>query len=135
MSNKCLYKQTRTDFGKLLRRSLLYRRIWRLRNRKECRISSREEKRSVELFSMFLKQDSLCIDIGANIGAKTKIFLATGAKVVAIEPQAECVKLLELKYGDNNNFQVLRAAIGEQEGSANMYICSAASALSTLSQK
>lgn len=135
MSMKYFYKQTRKKFGKLLRRSNLYNRIWRLRHRKEYTISSMEEKCSLELFSMFLNQDSLCIDIGANIGAKTKIFLATGAKVVAIEPQAECVEILERKYGDNKNFQVLRAAIGEQEGSANMHICSATSTLSTLSQE
>ena len=47
----------------------------------------------------FIKTGNLVFDVGANYGNRVEIFVALGAKVVAIEPQLKCVKFLKKKYG------------------------------------
>jgi FkbM family methyltransferase len=45
-------------------------------------------------YKKLIKKDDLCFDIGANIGKKSRLFLALNAKVIAFEPQTECFKFL-----------------------------------------
>ena len=49
----------------------------------------------------FIKTGNLVFDVGANYGNRVEIFVALGAKVVAIEPQLKCVKFLKKKYGNS----------------------------------
>ncbi len=49
----------------------------------------------VDFYMQLIKPNSLCFDIGANIGLKSKIFLQLGAKVIAVEPQVSCVEILK----------------------------------------
>lgn len=39
----------------------------------------------------FIKKGDLVFDVGANRGAKSKMFLERGAKVIAFEPQKQCL--------------------------------------------
>src|SRR5256885_878214 len=39
---------------------------------------------------------ALVFDIGANAGAMTRVFASLGARVVAVEPNADCVRHIEL---------------------------------------
>jgi 16S rRNA A1518/A1519 N6-dimethyltransferase RsmA/KsgA/DIM1 with predicted DNA glycosylase/AP lyase activity len=55
--------------------------------------------KALELYSSFVKKGSLVFDVGANEGNRTAIFLELGAKVVAVEPQAECIAKLESTFG------------------------------------
>lgn len=43
----------------------------------------------------FIKQGDLVFDVGANVGHKSALFLKAGAKVVAFEPQTECIDALK----------------------------------------
>ncbi len=45
-------------------------------------------------YSELIKKNDLCFDIGANIGSKSKLFIKTGAKVIAFEPQSSCFEVL-----------------------------------------
>ena len=46
-----------------------------------------ERRRELDLYRQFIRKGDLCIDVGANIGDKTDLFLRLGASVIAIEPQ------------------------------------------------
>ena len=53
----------------------------------------------VDFYKQLIKSNSLVFDIGANVGFKAKVFLALGAKVIAIEPQLSCVEILKKELG------------------------------------
>lgn len=55
---------------------------------------------------------ALCFDIGANIGEKTEAMLRSGASVVAVEPQPECVAELRARCSGLGPLTLLQAAVG-----------------------
>ena len=87
----------------------------------------------INFYSNFINNGELCFDIGANVGRRTKVFLKLGAKVIAVDPQEHCMKVLKKKYEKNNNVILVKKAIGEKEGQAEMMICDSHS-LSSLSK-
>jgi FkbM family methyltransferase len=86
-------------------------------------------------YSSLIKKGDLCFDIGANRGQYTKMFLQLGARVVSVEPQNSCLKMLYNLYGRNESVYLVSKAVGSQEGVKEMTICNKSSSLSTLSQR
>jgi FkbM family methyltransferase len=82
-------------------------------------------------YSQFISKDDLCFDIGANIGNRTKVFLYLGAKVVAVEPQRECSRILNIRFGSKINLE--QSALGESNGDGVIFI-SDTSEVSSLSK-
>lgn len=87
-----------------------------------------------EFYSGFISKNDLCFDIGANMGNRVKIFLEIGAKVIAVEPQANCYKPLRRFYKKNENVVVIPEAVGESEGFSMMFL-SEQITISTLSKQ
>ena len=85
----------------------------------------------LNFYRSFIQEDSLCFDVGANIGRVTDILLRLGARVIAIEPNPECVRYLRLKYRFNKKVVVVPQAIDAAVGKKNLYVCEVNS-LSTL---
>ncbi len=85
-----------------------------------------------EFYRQFMKPDDLIFDIGANVGGKSEIFLALGARVVAVEPQKHCVDHLRSRLLPHQKLTVVEKALGEKEGEAIMYV-NDAHVLSTIS--
>jgi FkbM family methyltransferase len=85
-------------------------------------------------YSRFLAPGDLCFDVGANIGNRVKIFLAIGARVVAVEPQRECARVLETAFAGRPGFALVEKALGSAEGRAEMLI-SDADTISSLSRE
>ena len=92
------------------------------------------EAEYVRFYSQFVGKGSLCFDIGANVGRRTRVFLKLGASVVAVEPQGYCVRKLRRKFADNSRVVLLEKAIGEAKGSAEIMLCDSHS-LSSLSKE
>lgn len=80
-----------------------------------------------------IKNGGLIFDIGANIGQKTETYLKFGAKVVSVEPQPDCLKILLKRYGKNANVVIVDKAVGDKIGKICMNICSSALTISSLS--
>jgi FkbM family methyltransferase len=57
-------------------------------------------EQQVRFYASFIRENNLCFDIGGNVGDKAAIFLNLNAKVVIVEPQDSCVKILNEKFGD-----------------------------------
>lgn len=70
---------------------------------------------AIEFMKNFAKPGDLVFDVGANYGWKTELFLDLGAKIVAIEPQSECVKILKKKFGSNGAVIIEPVALGSYE--------------------
>lgn len=55
-------------------------------------------KKLIAFYKPFITPGDICFDIGANVGKKTKVFVALGAQVIAVEPQAACCTQLKARY-------------------------------------
>jgi FkbM family methyltransferase len=54
--------------------------------------------RERSFYKQFIRRGDLVFDIGANVGGKTAAFLAVGARVIAVEPNPQCVSLLKKMF-------------------------------------
>jgi FkbM family methyltransferase len=77
------------------------------------------------LYTQFVPPGSVCFDVGANLGSRTKIFLHIGAKVVALEPQRACTMILRTVFAGRRGLTVLRKALGPSEGTGQLSISNA----------
>jgi FkbM family methyltransferase len=75
----------------------------------------------------------LVFDIGANMGDRTAGYLRLGTRVVAVEPQSDCVAALRRRYADRDDVTIVAAGLGATPGTAEIAICSEAPVLSTMS--
>lgn len=83
-------------------------------------------------YSQFVTSGDLCFDVGAKVGNRTRVLHSIGARVVAVEPQLACARLLRITFGFSPRVRVLRVALGDAEGAAEIMIASA-DTLSSLS--
>lgn len=83
------------------------------------------KKRSLKRFyKPLVSEGNLCFDIGANRGERTEIFLELGAKVIAVEPQKKCFNHLVNRFGFHPMATLIHAAVGRQNGFAELNLCS-----------
>ncbi len=94
-----------------------------------------QHRKSLRLFSQFIKQGDLCYDVGANRGDMTKLFLTLGARVVSIEPQEDCLQRLHRLFQNKKNVIIVDKAVGDQEGYTDFSICENRNTISTMSTK
>ena len=119
---------------KALKRTPLYNRFIKYKHvRKLATQWTAHDQEMLDFYSQFISPGELVFDVGANIGNRTKIFLKLGVEVVAIEPQNECVNILESAFGKNKHLTVIKKVLGASEGEAELLI-SNAHVLSSLSQ-
>ena len=79
-------------------------------------------RHEVAFYRQFLSPGDLCFDVGANIGAKTEVFLALGARVVAFEPQPHCFREMMARCGPHPHLTGVSAAVGAASGNVPMYV-------------
>jgi FkbM family methyltransferase len=92
----------------------------------------RARRRMLALYRGFVRPGDLCFDIGANVGNRTEMFLALGARVVAVEPQAFCVGKLQRRFGSNPRVEIVPDAVGRMSGEAEL-LSSSAHTISSMS--
>lgn len=76
----------------------------------------------IKFYADFIHQDDLVFDVGANVGNRVEAFLKCNARVVAVEPQPECVKILKAKFKDN--IIIENVGLNDTEGELEMQISS-----------
>lgn len=81
----------------------------------------------------FVETGDLVFDVGAHVGNRVAPLRALGARVVAVEPQPQCVRLLRRLYGDDTGVRLVAGACGSRESEAELRISSTHPTLSTLS--
>ena len=98
---------------------------------------SSHEKKLIEerrkFYGQFLKEGSVFFDIGANYGNRIEPLINENIKIIAVEPQEECVKFLRSKYG--KKITILQNGVGEKIETKLMYIATNANILSSFSQE
>jgi len=86
-------------------------------------------------FKQIIKPGDLCFDIGANVGEVSKVLLDIGAKVIAVEPQNQCIIKIKENIGENPNLTILDSGVSSKDGELDFFICPDAPTISTFSKK
>lgn len=116
----------------VIQRTPLYGLLRQARTRRALARWTPQDQVMLEFYSQFVSPGDLCFDVGANIGNRVKVFLRLGARVVAVEPQPECVAILKAAFGNDGQLTVVPKALGESEGRAEIMV-SNANTISSLS--
>ena len=82
-----------------------------------------------------IRKGDTVFDIGANRGGFADVFLRLGAaKVVCLEPDPSCVKMLREKFKADPRVEIVAAGVGEKEGEMDLFI-SEVDGVSTFSEE
>lgn len=89
---------------------------------RDTRRDRRERAARRRLYRSILSPGDLVFDVGANVGNRTEAFLAVGARVVAVEPQADCARELRSRFASNPDVVVLQQALGDTPGRGSLFV-------------
>ncbi|QHE86184.1 FkbM family methyltransferase [Hydrogenophaga sp. BPS33] len=84
-------------------------------------------------YRRFVPASGLAFDVGAHAGNRVAAFRALGARVVALEPQADFVRLLQRRFGDDVQVVVLPQALASAPGHARLMASPRTPTVATLS--
>ncbi len=77
-------------------------------------------KKLKAFYGAFIQKGDLVFDVGANFGSRVKTFLSLGARVVAIEPQPECINFLKSMYA--SQITLVQKGLAAKEGFLDFYM-------------
>ena len=84
-------------------------------------------------YTPFVPSGSVCFDIGAHTGNRVRCWRSLGARVVAVEPQLDFVKVLRALYGRDAGVTIVSKAVGAKAGAATLYVSPRTPTVTTLS--
>lgn len=74
-----------------------------------------------KFFAQLVAQDDLCFDIGANVGQTIEALVHQGARVVALEPNPNCLPALRHQFGRNDRVTIVSKAVGQAPGVGRLH--------------
>lgn len=89
-------------------------------------------RRMQRFYSRLLGPGDLAFDVGAHVGSRTWVWTRLGARVVAVEPVPQAMRVLRALYGRDPRVTLLQAAVGRQPGQVPMLVCEREPTVSTL---
>src|SRR5437868_2641487 len=93
-----------------IKRAAKMLRLLHLANKIEYWWGNRITSDCLTFYRSFISKGSLCFDIGAHFGLKTKLFRKLGARVVSVEPITECCRTLRALYGNDPDTTIIESA-------------------------
>jgi FkbM family methyltransferase len=93
-----------------------------------------KHRRAVRLYGQFLGPGDLAFDIGAHVGGRVRTWRRLGARVVAVEPQPDCLRVLRLLFTRDREVTIEPRAVGAQVGRARLGVSTATPTVSSMSQ-
>ncbi|MFC0532193.1 FkbM family methyltransferase [Phytohabitans kaempferiae] len=93
-----------------------------------------KHRRMRRLYAQFLGPGDLGFDIGAHVGSRVRAWRRLGARVVAVEPQPDCVRVLRLLFGRDRGVTLVPTALGEQSGRASLALSTTNPTVSSMSR-
>jgi FkbM family methyltransferase len=85
------------------------------------------------LYALFVKPGDLAFDIGSHVGDRIGAFRRCGARVVALEPQPDCARVIRAIYQGDRHVTVVESACGPKPGKLTLHINSANPTVTTAS--
>jgi FkbM family methyltransferase len=97
------------------------------------RSAAEARAKMTDFYRAIVQPGTLVFDIGANVGVLSAVFASVGARVVAVEPNPDCVRHIQLSYPDDP-IEVLQAAVGAKNGLAVLNISDERDVRSSISE-
>jgi FkbM family methyltransferase len=91
-------------------------------------------RRLRNFYSQFVQPGALTFDVGAHAGNRVRCWRRLGARVIAIEPQPDFVRILRWLYGGDDGVEIVAKAVGRTMGSAELLISERTPTVTTLSR-
>ena len=85
-------------------------------------------------YAQFVRPGDLCFDVGAHVGNRLRALSRLGARVVALEPQPQCMRLLRRWYGHQPNIELVERAVGGAAGTLTLFVSERTPTVTTLSR-
>ena len=110
------------DLPSKLKQYYRYRRNWKkVKTRRAKGGLFKNVSEQLNFYSQLIRNGDLVFDVGANVGEKTELFLQLGAKVVAVEPQESCWRVLKRRFKEKD-VDVEACAIADTKGERTLFI-------------
>lgn len=90
-------------------------------------------RRMARLYAEFLRPGDVGFDIGAHVGSRVGAWRRLGVRVIAVEPQPDCLRVLRLLHGRDEQVRIVPAALGASSGRARLHVSRATPTVSSLS--
>lgn len=90
-------------------------------------------RRMVAFYRQFLGPGDVAFDVGAHVGNRVRAWRKVGARVVAVEPQPDFVRILRLFFARDDGVTIVAGAVGAQPGRAQLGISTATPTVSSMS--
>ena len=90
-------------------------------------------RRLTRFYAQFIRPGDLCFDIGAHVGSRLRAWLPLGARIVAAEPQPNCMALLRRWFGGDARVVLVEQAVGACPGTADLLVSPRTPTVTTLS--
>ena len=90
------------------------------------------QRRLRRLYGTFAGPGDLTFDLGAHVGNRTRALAALGCRVVAVEPQPDCARVLRALFGRRTNVEIVEAAVGERAGRTTLSISDRSPTMTTM---
>src|SRR5918997_6957771 len=84
-----------------------------------------KHRRAVRLYGEFLGPGDLAFDVGAHVGGRVRAWRRLGARVVAVEPQPDLLRVLRLFFARDRGVVIVPRAVGARAGRARLAVSSA----------
>lgn len=91
-------------------------------------------RRLTRFYAQFIRPGDLCFDIGAHVGSRLRAWLPLGARIVAVEPQPNCMALLRRWFGGDGRVVLIDQAVGACPGTADLLVSPRTPTVTTLSR-
>ncbi|XVQ14035.1 FkbM family methyltransferase [Spirillospora sp. CA-255316] len=92
-----------------------------------------KHRRMLRLYGEFLGPGDVAFDIGAHVGSRVRAWRRLGARVVAVEPQPDCLGVLRLFFGRDPGVTIVPEAAGALAGRAQLALSTATPTVSSMS--
>lgn len=90
-------------------------------------------RRMVRFYGEFLGPGDLGFDIGAHVGSRVRAWRKLGARVVAVEPQPDLVRVLRVFFGRDAGVTLVPLAVGARPGRARLGVSTTTPTVSSMS--
>lgn len=90
-------------------------------------------RRMARFYRQFLGPGDLAFDIGAHVGSRVRAWRRLGVRVVAVEPQPDCLRVLRLFFGRDPEVTIEPLAVGAVAGQARLGVSTTTPTVSSMS--
>jgi FkbM family methyltransferase len=91
------------------------------------------KRRMTRLYGEFLRPGDVGFDIGAHVGSRVRPWRRLGARVVAVEPQPDCLWILRLLFGRDHDVTIVPKAVGAEPGRSRLAVSTGTPTVSSMS--